>query len=82
MIDKNSHKINKSILSQFGRLIGNRLFHFQTIRERKIENKFGGKKRFPLFLLNIYVCVFVCLCALQTSSFKIGGSNFDIDTFM
>ena len=50
------------------------------IIERKIENKkLVGKKRFPLFLLRMYVfclcvCVFVCLSviALQTSSFDIG----------
>ena len=46
--------------------IGNHLFYFQTITERKIENKKlggGGTKRFPLFLLNMYVffCVFVCV---------------------
>jgi hypothetical protein len=59
-------------------------FYFQTNRERKIDNKkFGRKKRFPQFLLCmyvcVYVCVYVCLCvclsvrALQTSSFNIGG---------
>ena len=37
-------------------------FNAQTIREIKIENrKLGGKKRFPQFLLSMYVCVFVCL---------------------
>ena len=52
--------------------IGNRLFYFQTITERKIENKkLGGKKRFPQFLLSMYVfCLSVI--ALQTSSFDIG----------
>ena len=64
-------------------------FNFQTNRERKIENKkFGRKKRFPQFLLCMYVCVciYLCVClsvrALQTSSFNIGGWNFDIDTYM
>ena len=73
--------------------IGNRLFYFQINRDRKIDNKkIGRKKRFPQFLLCmyvcVYVCVYVCLCvclsvrALQTSSFNIGGWNFDIDTYM
>ena len=43
---------------------GNRLFYFQTNRERKIENKkIGCKKKFPQFLLSMYVlcvCLFVC----------------------
>ena len=65
-------------------------FNVQTIREIKIENKkLGGKKRFPQFLLSMYVfCVFVCLfvclsvIALQTSSFDIGVWNFNIDTYI
>ena len=63
--------------------------YFQTNRARKIENKkFGRKKRFPQFLLCMYVCVCVCLCVclsvggLQTSSFNIGRWNFDIDIYM
>ena len=43
------------------------------------------KKRFPQFLLSMYVfCVFVCLSviALQTSSFDIGVWNFNIDTYI
>ena len=72
------------------KFFGNRLFNFQTITERKIENKkLGGKKRFPQFLLSMYVfclcvCVFVCLSviALQTSSFDIGVWNFNIDTYI
>ena len=36
--------------------------YFQTNRARKIENKkFGRKKRFPQFLLCMYVCVCVCV---------------------
>ena len=43
-------------------VVGYRLFYFQTNRERKIENKtFGRKKRFPQFLLCMYVCVYVCV---------------------
>ena len=37
--------------------------YFQTNRARKIENKkFGRKKRFPQFLLCMYVCVYVYMC--------------------
>ena len=64
-------------------------FYFQTKRERKIDNKtLGRKKRFPQFLLCMYVCVYVYMCvclsvrALQTSSFNIGAWNFDIYTYM
>ena len=50
-------------------LIGNRLFYFQTNRERKKrKKKFGRKKRFPQFLLCmcvcVCICVFVCLLAV------------------
>ena len=41
-------------------------FYFQTITEKKIEyKKLGGRKRFPQFLLSMYVfcmCVCVCVC--------------------
>ena len=67
-------------------------FYVQTIREIKIENKkLGGKKRFPQFLLSMYVfclcvclcvCVFVCLSVIETSSFDIGVWNFNIDTYI
>ena len=71
--------------------IGNRLFCFQTNRERTIDNKKIGRKKvssgFALYVC-LCICVYVCLCvclsvgALQTSSFNIGGWNFDIDTYM
>ena len=39
-------------------VFGNRIFYFQINRDRKIENKkIGRKKRFPQFLLCMYVCV-------------------------
>jgi len=71
-------------------LLETAFFNIQTIREIKIENnKLGGKKMFPQFLLSMYVfCVFVCLfvclsvIALQTSSFDIGVWNFNIDTYI
>ena len=49
-------------------------FNVQTIREIKIENKkLGGKKRFPQFLLSMYVfclcvCVFVCVFVCHRST--------------
>ena len=67
-------------------------FYFQTNRERKIDNKKFGRKKKVSSVFTLYVClcicVYVCLCvclsvrALQTSSFNIGGWNFDIDTYM
>ena len=73
-------------------LIGNRLFYFQTNRERKKEKKKFGRKKKVSSVFTQYVCFFVymcvCLCvclsvdALKTSSFNIGGWNFDIDTYM
>ena len=64
-------------------LIGNRLFYFQTNRERKKEKKKFGRKKKVSSVFTQYVCfecVFVCVCscvclsvgALQTSSFNIG----------
>ena len=58
--------------------IENLLFYFQTITERKIENKkFGGKKGFLSFysVCMYLVCLCVCLSVdtLQASSFNIGG---------
>ena len=46
-------------------VLGNRLFYFQTITERKIENKkLGSKKKGFLSFYSVcmfFVCVFVCL---------------------
>ena len=51
-------------------------FNCQTITEKMIENKaLGGKKRFPQFLLGMYVFLCLCVCLsvidLQTSSLNI-----------
>ena len=55
--------------------IGNRLFNFQTITERKIERKkkLGGKKGFLSFysVCMFFVCVFVCLCVCLSSLYRL-----------
>ena len=78
-----------SILGVLVTFLETAFLNFQTIRERKIENKkIASKKGFLLFLLSMYV--FLCVCvfvvcssviALQTSSFNIGGRNFNIHTY-
>ena len=52
-----------SILGVLVTFLETAFLNFQTIRERKIENKkIDGKKGFPLFLLSMYVfCLSVCL---------------------
>ena len=69
-------------------IIGNHLLYFQTIRERKIENKIIGGKKKVYSVFTQYIC-FVCVNvfvlsvgALQTSSFNIGGWHFNTDTSM
>ena len=62
-------------------LLETAFFNVQTIREIRIENKktWRLKKRFPQFLLSMYVCVcvYMCVClsvgALHTSSLNVGG---------
>ena len=63
---------------------------FKQIEKEKLKMKnLAVKKGFLSFYsAGMFVCVYVCLCvclsvgALQTSSFHIGGWNFDIDTYM
>ena len=56
---------------------------------RKLKKKLEGKKkRFPQYLLCMYVFMYIYLCVcwsvsiLQTSSFDIGGWNFNIDIYI
>ena len=52
-----------------GVIFGNRLFYFQTNRERKLENKKCGRKKgflsfYSVCMFCVCICVFVCLLAL------------------
>ena len=61
------------------------LSNYWRKNNRKLK-KLSGKKRFPLFLLSMYVffCFFLFVClsviALQTSSFNIGSWNLSFFT--
>ena len=64
-------------------VFGNRLF-----KQKFKVKKFEDKKRFPQFLICMYVFLYVCLCvclsvfALETSIFNIGSWNFYTVTYM
>ena len=61
--DRREHGVFLFFAECFG-VVGNRLFYFQTNRERKIDDKkIGYKKGFLSFYsVCMFVCVFVCLC--------------------